>query len=55
MKQAAGGTEEAVELDWLSTVQNLHMDGKILVQIVRLHGIMKIFNSLPPNIRGTSV
>ena len=38
MKQAAGGTEEAHELDWLSTVQNLRMDGKILVQIVRLHG-----------------
>ena len=38
MKQAAGGTEEAHELDWLCTVQNQRMDGKILVQIVRLHG-----------------
>ena len=35
MKQAAGRTEEAHELDWLCTVQNLRMDGKILVQIVR--------------------
>ena len=38
MKQAAGVMEEAHELDWLRTVQNLHMDGKILVQIVRLRG-----------------
>ena len=39
MKQAAeGGTVEAHELDWLCSVQNLRMDGKILVQIVRLHG-----------------
>jgi hypothetical protein len=42
MKQAAGGgTEEAHEVDWLSSVQNLRMDGKILVQIVRLHGSYK--------------
>ena len=38
MKQAAGRTEEAHELGWLCSVQNLRMDGKILVQIIRLHG-----------------
>jgi hypothetical protein len=37
MKQAAGGMEEDRELDWLSTDQNLRMDDKILVKIVRLH------------------
>ena len=38
MKQAAGWMEEVHELDWPCTVQNLRMDGKILVKIVRLHG-----------------
>lgn len=53
MKEGAGGVEGP---DWLSTVQNLHMGDKILINIVSYKGVIKkIFGSLPPNIRGTSV
>ena len=38
MKRAAEEAAEAHGLDWLSTVQNLRMGGRILVQLVRLQG-----------------